>query len=202
MGLLLQDQVDGRVSLSLRALGGPLVILGQVALTVFVLGQSARREAVLEPLARPVDDIVLEAALIVVVADAVDPLVAVRLVLEQVVPWQPVAQLIRVGPLVKDHLKYRPYKQPVVPSPTHHIGPLSQLVELLLGHFLQTPFPLRAPFTAITARVVAIDLFIRDIRLIFANPRHWRLQSILVLILSEQGRRLELGHGLIVHVRF
>ena len=81
MGLLLQDQVDGRVSLSLRALG-PLVILGQVALTVFVLGQSARREAVLEPLARPVDDIVLEAALVVVVSDAMDSLVAVRLVLE------------------------------------------------------------------------------------------------------------------------
>ena len=61
-------------------------------------------ESIHGSLLRLIDDILLEASIVIVVAYAMDPSVAVGLVLEQIMPWQAVAKLVGVGSLVKYHL--------------------------------------------------------------------------------------------------
>lgn len=79
----------------------------------------------------------LEASLVVVVSYAMDTLVTVGLILEQIVTREPIAQLVGVGALIKDHLQDRPHQQSIVPASSNHVGPLGELVEFLLGQLLQ-----------------------------------------------------------------
>ena len=65
-----------------------------------------------------------------------NPLVTVHLVFEQIVAWQPVAELVGVGPFIEYHLQDGPHQQPVVPASTHHVRSLRQLIEFLLHNLL------------------------------------------------------------------
>ena len=110
------------------------IVLDQILLAVFILLRT--RESIHGSLLRLIDNILLEASIVIVVAYAMNPLVAVRLVLEQIVPWQAVAELVGVGHLVKYHLQDRPDQQPIVSAATDHVGPLSKLIEFLLSELL------------------------------------------------------------------
>ena len=68
------------------------IVLDQILLAVFILLRT--RESIHGSLLRLIDNILLEASIVVIVAYAMDPLVAVRLILEQIVPWQAVAELV------------------------------------------------------------------------------------------------------------
>ena len=82
------------------------IVLDQILLAVLIF--LSTRESIHGSLLRLIDNILLEASIVVVVAYAMDPLVAIRLVLEQIMPWQSVAELVGVGHLVKYHLQDRP----------------------------------------------------------------------------------------------
>ena len=110
------------------------IALDQILLAVLIFLRT--RESIHGSLLRLIDNILLEASIVVVVAYAMDPLVAVRLVLEQIVPWQAVAELVGVGHLVKYHLQDRPDQQPIVSAATDHVGPLCKLIEFLLSELL------------------------------------------------------------------
>lgn len=45
------------------------------------------------------------------------------------------AKFVRVGAIVKNHLKNGPDKQLVIATATHQVTALGQLLELLLHHF-------------------------------------------------------------------
>ena len=61
------------------------IVLDQILLAVFILLRT--RESIHGSLLRLIDDILLEASIVIVIANAMDSLVTVRLVLEQIVPW-------------------------------------------------------------------------------------------------------------------
>ena len=82
------------------------IVLDQILLAVLIF--LSTRESIHGSLLRLIDNILLEASIVVVVAYAMDPLVAIRLVLEQIMPWQSVAKLVGVRHLVKYHLQDRP----------------------------------------------------------------------------------------------
>ena len=61
------------------------IVLDQILLAVFIFLRTS--ESIHGSLLRLIDDILLEASIVIVVANAMDPSVAVGLVLEQIVPW-------------------------------------------------------------------------------------------------------------------
>ena len=61
------------------------IVLDQILLAVFILLRT--RESIHGSLLRLIDDVLLEASIVIVIANAMDSLVTVRLVLEQIVPW-------------------------------------------------------------------------------------------------------------------
>ena len=61
------------------------IVLDQILLAVLIFLRT--RESIHGSLLRLIDDILLEASIVIVVAYAMDPSVAVGLVLEQIVPW-------------------------------------------------------------------------------------------------------------------
>ena len=63
---------------------------------------------------------------------AENALIAAQLVLEEVLAREAMAELVRVGPFVKDHLHDRAHQDAIVSSATHNIRPLCQLLELAL----------------------------------------------------------------------
>ena len=61
------------------------IVLDQILLAVFIFLRTS--ESIHGSLLRLIDDILLEASIVIVIANAMDSLVTVRLVLEQIVPW-------------------------------------------------------------------------------------------------------------------
>ena len=61
------------------------IVLDQILLAVFILLRT--RESIHGSLLRLIDDVLLEASIVIVIANTMDSLVTVRLVLEQIVPW-------------------------------------------------------------------------------------------------------------------
>ena len=84
MGLILQDYIHGGVPRPFTASPAGIV-LDQILLAVFILLRT--RESIHGSLLRLIDDVLLEASIVIVIANAMDSLVTVRLVLEQIVPW-------------------------------------------------------------------------------------------------------------------
>ena len=61
------------------------IVLDQILLAVFIFLRTS--ESIHGSLLRLIDDVLLEASIVIVIANAMDSLVTVRLVLEQIVPW-------------------------------------------------------------------------------------------------------------------
>ena len=64
-------------------------VFGQILFTVLVFSHSC--ESSFSPLARLFDHVLLEAALIIVIANPVDALITVSFILEQVMSWKSIA---------------------------------------------------------------------------------------------------------------
>ena len=84
MRLILQDKINSGMAFSFTA--SPIsVVLDQILLAIFIFLCASKSK--LGSFLRLIDNILLEASLVIVIANTMDPSVTVRLVLKQIMPW-------------------------------------------------------------------------------------------------------------------
>ena len=135
-------------------------VLGQILFAILVF--SDPYESCLSSFFRLFDHFFLKATLIVVVANSMNSFIAVRFVLKKVMSWEPIAQLVRVWPFIKDHLQDWPYEKSVVTATADHVRPFRQLVKLLLSHFLRLLLLELSPFISLIAAIIS-KFLVRDV---------------------------------------